>query len=183
MSSASQILDIAERRMREAGYNAVSFRDIAAEIGMKSASLHYHFPKKEDLGVALIKRYTERFRLELDKRVKTKTDPIENIHAFIEMYRYGVAEQNLVCLCAVLGAEASGLPAPITAKVREFFERNIDWLTAQYTAMKGESARSRAKATLSALEGAMIISLVNEDMSVFEASAQMVLNDVKNDYS
>ena len=53
MDSAKQILDIAERRMRQTGYNAVSYRDIAAEMGIKSASLHYHFPKKEDLGVAL----------------------------------------------------------------------------------------------------------------------------------
>ena len=53
MDSATQILDIAERRMRQTGYNAVSYRDIAAEMGIKSASLHYHFPKKADLGAAL----------------------------------------------------------------------------------------------------------------------------------
>jgi len=54
--TATRILDIAERQMRQHGYNAVSYRDIAAEMGIKSASLHYHFPKKADLGISLVKR-------------------------------------------------------------------------------------------------------------------------------
>jgi TetR/AcrR family transcriptional repressor of nem operon len=41
------------------GYNALSFREIAKDVGIKSASIHYYFPTKGDLGVALAKRYTD----------------------------------------------------------------------------------------------------------------------------
>lgn len=41
------------------GYNALSFRELAKEVGIKSAIVHYHFPTKGDLGAALARRYTE----------------------------------------------------------------------------------------------------------------------------
>ena len=75
MDSATQILDIAERRMRQAGYNAVSYRDIAAEMGIKSASLHYHFPKKVDLGTALVRRYASAFATALNTATEGMTNP------------------------------------------------------------------------------------------------------------
>ena len=56
-----EILDAAERAIRDRGYNAVSFRDLAAAVGVKSASVHHHFPTKADLGAAVARRYAERF--------------------------------------------------------------------------------------------------------------------------
>ena len=42
------IMDAAERRMRIGGFNGFSFREIAADVGVKSSSVHYHFPTKEN---------------------------------------------------------------------------------------------------------------------------------------
>lgn len=39
-------MDIAEAHIREVGYWGFSFRDLAANIGIKSASVHHHFPTK-----------------------------------------------------------------------------------------------------------------------------------------
>lgn len=175
MDSATQILEIAERRMRLAGYNAVSYRDIAAEMGIKSASLHYHFPKKEDLGVALVQRYSAAFNEGLGDKAAPETDPRKNITAFVACYRQALEAQGLVCLCAVLGAEASGLPASVTNEVKAFFETNIAWLSTQYKAMGFPNPTDQAKTTLSLLEGAMIISVVNDDISVFDAATKLVL--------
>lgn len=51
-----QILDIAARHFRTRGYAAVSMRDIASEAGMRSPSLYYHFPSKDDLVTAVMDR-------------------------------------------------------------------------------------------------------------------------------
>lgn len=174
MDSASQILDVAERRMRQAGYNAVSYRDIAAEIGVKSASLHYHFPKKEDLGVALVRRYADNIYARLAAQTAVLSTPQEKITALVDLYRYALEEQRLVCLCAVLGAEAPGLPHPVVSEVRTFFQTTIAWLAAHYADLKFKEPERQAKAALSALKGAMIISAVNDDKSVFDAAAQSV---------
>lgn len=61
MSKKEQLLDIAEGMIRLGGYNSVSFRTLAEMAGIKSASVHYHFPTKEDLGSALAERYTDKF--------------------------------------------------------------------------------------------------------------------------
>jgi len=162
MDSATKILEIAERRMRLAGYNAVSYRDIATEMGIKSASLHYHFPKKENMGVALVRRYSEAFQDHLIEKTGHETDPLQ--------------QQGLVCLCAVLGAEASGLPDSVAREVKAFFETNIAWLSMTYAAMHVKGPEDCAKTTLALLEGAMIVSAVNNDMSVFEAAANLLLS-------
>ena len=61
MSKAVEILDAAETMIQSQGYNGFSFREIADQVGIKSASVHYHFPTKADLGAAVARRYTDRF--------------------------------------------------------------------------------------------------------------------------
>lgn len=175
MSSAATILNIAELRMRQRGYNAVSYREIAGEIGIKSASLHYHFPKKADLGEALVKRYAEQFETALNRNTEHLSAPSDKLAAFIDIYRAALTEDKLVCLCAVLGAEAPGLPDNVSLEIRKFFELNISWLENIYTQMKGPKPKAQAQATLSALEGAMIVASVNKDPEIFEAVASRIL--------
>ncbi|MBC7984738.1 MAG: TetR/AcrR family transcriptional regulator [Candidatus Obscuribacterales bacterium] len=55
------ILKRAEGYLQAAGYASFSFRTIAADLGIKSASVHYHFKSKEDLGVAMLTTYRARF--------------------------------------------------------------------------------------------------------------------------
>ena len=175
MDSANQILDIAERRMRQTGYNAVSYRDIAAEMGIKSASLHYHFPKKEDLGTALTKRYTENFTRALEDIVSREANPQDRIKAFVDIYSSELKQRGLVCLCAVLGAETDGLPDRVSAEIKRFFDKNINWLRQQYEALGKDDPANQAKTALSLLSGAMILSASSGDNSIFDAAGDNIL--------
>jgi TetR/AcrR family transcriptional regulator, transcriptional repressor for nem operon len=56
-----RILDVAERLVQTRGFNSFSYADIATELRITTASLHYHFPSKAELGSALITRYEGRF--------------------------------------------------------------------------------------------------------------------------
>src|SRR5271170_7068139 len=64
--AARAILDVAEQLAQTRGYNGFSYADIAAELGVTKASLHYHFPSKAELGRALIVRYHGLFGAALD---------------------------------------------------------------------------------------------------------------------
>ena len=44
--TADRILDIAERLVQTRGFNRFSYADIAAELGITTASVHYHFPAR-----------------------------------------------------------------------------------------------------------------------------------------
>lgn len=174
MSNAEHILDAAETRMRCEGYNAVSFRDIASDVGIKSASLHYYFPKKADLGRALVSRYAENFHAALKQSTEELSDPKHIIEVFIGLHRQAIEQQGLICLCAVFGAEAKGLPDPVNAEVTAFFEKNIRWLTEIYEQANVPDPNVKAKAAIALLEGALMVVNVTGDMSVFEAAAKSV---------
>ncbi|WP_211198577.1 TetR/AcrR family transcriptional regulator [Ruegeria haliotis] len=164
--TATRILDVAERMARQGGYNAFSFRDIAKEIGIKSASIHYHFPTKEDLGEALVSRYTDRF-LDALGQVDGAT-PSELLARYVAVYRKALIEQELMCLCGMFGAEIAKLPAPVSKRTRAFFERNLDWLESVFKAGNSSDPRRRAGETIAWLEGAMILARSLNDMDLFD---------------
>ncbi len=172
MDSATQILDIAERMMRREGYNAISFRDIAGEMGIKSASLHYHFPKKVNLGEALVARYHKNFHDTLGARTSGLSDPSAKVQIFIDLHRSAIQDSGLICLCAVFGAEAKGLPETIGQGVKAFFNANIAWLSQMYRDANVPNPEQKAKASIAMLEGALIVASVSGDISVFEAAAK-----------
>ena len=58
MSMQMRILDVAEDLVRKRGYNAFSYSDIAQKVATSKAAIHHHFPKKADLGLELIERFT-----------------------------------------------------------------------------------------------------------------------------
>jgi AcrR family transcriptional regulator len=51
-----EILEIAERRLREEGYEALSVAAIARELGLAQNAIYWYFPTKDDLFVAALKR-------------------------------------------------------------------------------------------------------------------------------
>ena len=59
--TASRILNVAERLVQVRGFNGFSYADIAVELQITKAALHYHFASKADLGEALIARYADHF--------------------------------------------------------------------------------------------------------------------------
>jgi TetR/AcrR family transcriptional repressor of nem operon len=52
--TGAKVLDVAERLLQTRGYNGFSYADVAAELKITKASLHYHFACKAELGEALI---------------------------------------------------------------------------------------------------------------------------------
>ena len=162
----TQLLDCAEAQIRQRGYHAVSFRELADTLGIKSASVHYHFRQKEDLGLALVERYRQRFFENLQDTGPSQWP--EALAAFQAAYRDALTGTDRICLCGMLGAESGGLPDRLGQAVASFFQANIDWLV---TAMDdgGTDARTaRATAMVSALQGAMMISVATRDTGVFE---------------
>src|SRR6059058_3299963 len=94
----TQILDVAERLVQTRGFNDFSYADIAAELSVTTAALHYHFRSKAALGDALIERYSMRFFAELDRITAGTTDARERVEGYVNLYR-GVLAAGRMCLC------------------------------------------------------------------------------------
>lgn len=170
-----KILQVAEAMVREGGYNNFSFRDIAKAVGIKSSSVHYHFPTKADLGAALARSYADKFMEQLGDPKQLILDGQDPIGKYVEAFRKALLKDRRMCLCGLLGAEIDGLPSEVVKETRAFFERNIEWLIKAYQ-LKGfkKQARSKAVQTLSILEGAMMISKVLGNAEAFEQSTKLL---------
>jgi TetR/AcrR family transcriptional repressor of nem operon len=179
--TVTEILDTAERLVQVRGFNAFSYADIAATLGITKASLHYHFPSKADLGRALIERYSGRFGDALAEIDATGGDANAKLAAYAEIYA-AVLRDHRMCLCGMLAADYDTLPDPMRAAVVSFFDRNEAWLVAVLAQGEREgslrlqgSERDAAQAIVSGLEGAMLIARPYEDVSRFESAATRLL--------
>jgi TetR/AcrR family transcriptional repressor of nem operon len=115
---ATAILDAAEKRIRVGGFNGFSFREIAADVGIKSSSVHYHFYTKEELTAAVVRRYTEWASNFIDEALLVEPDPVK---AWTKAFR-GTIVAGTMCPCIVMGAASQDLPPSVAAEVRRFFE-------------------------------------------------------------
>src|SRR3954468_17072123 len=125
--TTGRILDVAERMLQVRGYNGFSYGDVAVELGITRAALHYHFPGKAELGQALIERYAMRFGAALAALDGTAPDAAAKLRGYADLY-LDVLSRGRMCLCGMLAAEYQTLPAPLQAAVAAFFERNSGWL-------------------------------------------------------
>ena len=179
--TAERILDIAERLVQTRGFNSFSYADIAAELGITKASLHYHFSSKEKLGQTLITRYADRFADALERIDEDIPDAPAKLEAYADLYA-GVLEGKRMCMCGILAAEYQTLPKPMRSAVIRFFDDNQRWLAdvlrqgqADKTLTFTGSADETAQSILSTLEGAMLVARPYGDLAKFRSTADQLL--------
>ncbi len=182
--TAEKTLDVAERLVQVRGFNGVSYADVAAELGITKAALHYHFASKAELGTALITRYTTRFEAALVDIDQHLADAPAKISAYAGLY-LDVVRQQRMCLCGMLAAEYQTLPAPMRDAVVRFFDVNETWLEEVLIAGKQAgtvhprgSARDAARVVISTLEGAMLVARLRDDPSRLEAAKDQLLAEL-----
>lgn len=182
--TADQILDVAERFVQTRGFNGFSYADIAAEIGLTKASLHYHFPAKADLGARLIERYHERFETLLQAIDRDAADSAEKVRCYAGIY-LDVFRNDRMCLCGMLAAEHATLPESMRRHVGRFFAANEAWLSRALADGRNEGSLSfagdpvsRAHLLVSALEGALLIARSHGDAVRLAQTIDRLLADI-----
>jgi TetR/AcrR family transcriptional regulator, transcriptional repressor for nem operon len=175
--TATRILDVAERLAQVRGFNGFSYADIAAELGITKAALHYHFASKADLGEALIDRYAARFGDALAAIDAAASAPPAKLRGYAELYADVLRNQRM-CLCGMLAAEYPTLPGAMRASVVSFFDDNETWLQQVLEEGRGDgslqfsgSTRDVARMIISCLEGAMLVTRPYGDIPRFQDAA------------
>jgi TetR/AcrR family transcriptional repressor of nem operon len=168
--NAIAIMDAAERRMRIGGFNGFSFREIAADVGVKSSSVHYHFPTKEALAAAVIRRYTEEVAEIIERGFATETDPIK---VWTRAFRGTMCSEDRICPCAVLGASSLDLPSEVAVEVKAFFTMCLDKM------IERGLLRDRASELLATITGAMVVANALDDVSYYDRATRALMRDAK----
>jgi TetR/AcrR family transcriptional regulator, transcriptional repressor for nem operon len=171
--------------MRRGGFHGFSFRDLAADVGIKSASVHYHFPTKADLGVSLMRIYQEQMLAAFGDAGDDRTLP-DKLGAVRDAYRRKLSKAG-ICLCGILAAEHAGLPEPVGDALKDYLVACRNWLISAFAGSRAGEPEKRALVFSSALQGGLLMSHAMGDPKLFnhvtdEAIKAQVQSSVKGKY-
>lgn len=177
-----RLVGAARGLIQKRGYNGFSYRDVAAEVGIRSASIHYHFPTKADLGAAVAAGYTERFMERLASAEEETADVYRLLSFYASLFREVLADDGRMCLCGILGAEVASLPASVAAEAKRFFAVNLEWLARQFSrrieigdSVPADPPETEAVLFMATLEGAMVLAKGIDDPTVFDRVSEAAL--------
>ncbi len=173
-STQDQILDIAESMLQSRGFNSFSYRDIAETVGIKKASIHYYFPSKADLGVALVRRTNERFQHWADSSKVQQMSPTAQLDAYFENFQKILNSHSKICVNGMLGAEYNSLPEAVRQELKSLYRQQHQWICGLLTRGRNAgvfhengSIESQAVWIGSAIQGGLQIARTNENTKIF----------------
>lgn len=177
MNTKEKLLDTAEALARQRGFDGFSYADLEDAVGIRKASIHYHYPTKGDLSRALLDRYHHVFLDRLHQITETHSTAGARLLAFIDLYRQALENGRSMCLCVALSVTQTALPGGSLAALDRFHRDVTAWLETVFRLAQHDGAitgvtnpRGEASAALAQVEGAQVVGRATGDMSRFEAA-------------
>jgi TetR/AcrR family transcriptional repressor of nem operon len=169
-----EVMTAARLMVQARGYNALSFRDLAEAVGVKSSSIHYYFPTKGDLGAALAREYTDEFLAYLNGLLEQSLDWRTCVARYADVFRDTLLRENRMCMAGILSAERPDLAPEVRVEVERFTASIVDWLARVLAIgkpkMESAAVKAWALAVFSAVEGAQLVARGCDDVTVFDTT-------------
>ena len=125
--TAHKILDAAQVMVMTEGFNAFSYKDLQNEVGVKTSSIHYYFPTKQDLAAALVERHNENLWKKFEKIEADAQRGLDKIKALGDLF-ISIAAQGKFCLCGMLTSDLLSMSPEGTKALKDFFHDTERWL-------------------------------------------------------
>lgn len=172
--------EVAITAVQHGGLKSLSFRTLADEVGIKSSSVHYHFPEKSHLAKALIERYSEEFFRNLKEIEIKKWGLRRKLKAFIDIFET-VADQDKLCLCGMMASEVEQLNEENRQLLNNYFVNTENWLFKLFNENQSEvksdlGSRTLARSVLAGLEGALLLDRVVGDKQRLKAQRDLIMS-------
>ena len=176
----TEILDLAENLLLDRGFNGFSYADISSVLRIKNAAVHYYFPSKSDLGIAIIQRAKERFAGWTRGERMAGRSAAEKLEAFFRLYLRFLEAGQQVCLGGALETDFKTLPAEMQIETQKFASSFLVWMEEvleegrekRLFSFPGE-AKDQAIVILSSLQGALQMTRATGPSCLHLAMAQI----------
>ncbi|WP_020206654.1 MULTISPECIES: TetR/AcrR family transcriptional regulator [Cupriavidus] len=162
LSVREQLLEHTLVLVRQRGFNGFSYRDLAERVGVKTSSIHYYFPTKEDLVQAAVTEYSARI-CDHVRHIDTGLPPEDQAREFLQPW-LDSAGGDRICLVGMLSTEALLLPEPVHRVLKEFYRVNETWLTRLLESVQAAqhkpaalAPQTMAQAVLGALQNGLVV--------------------------
>ena len=182
---ATRILDVAQQLIQTRGYNAFSYADIASQVGIRTATIHYYFPTKGDLGREVVARYRSNMLAGLARLDQSTISYAEKLKGYIEVCRQIIDNGTRLCLCVMLMADFETLPDDMRREVEAFDADNVAWLTHVLSAGREAGlfrfagpANVEAQFIFATVEGAELVARGTRNIARFDIATQQLLEEL-----
>lgn len=184
IDTKTKLLNCAQDLIQKVGVNAMSYNDLSKIVGIKKASIHYHFPKKDDLINELLCSFRDSFS-NMYKQIANSDESAENkLKDLVQIFERGVKE-NKICIVAILSAEHGSL-SENTHNTLEHAKEDTVKIFEQIFLQglnNGEFAPindvyAAAYSFLSFLMGGQLISRCSNDSEKFINAASVYINSI-----
>ncbi|MGO4332273.1 TetR/AcrR family transcriptional regulator [Cupriavidus sp. 2TAF22] len=182
-SVREQLLEHTLVLVGQRGFNGFSYRDLAERVGVKTSSIHYHFPSKEDLVEAAVTEYSARV-CERVRHIDAALPPEAQAREFLKPWLDSAGGDG-ICLVGMLSTEALMLPEPVHRVLKEYYRVNESWLTRLFESVYATqqtaaaiSAQSMAQAVLGALQSGLVVARLFGAPQRIEAAADLLTASV-----
>lgn len=174
-TTSDAILASARGFIVSGGYNAFSYADISAVVGIRKASIHHHFPTKADLVRVLMTRYREAAEQGLAGLSANVPDSLQALQLFAGNWEKCISDASIpFCVCALLASELPVLPPEVALEVRAYFRSLSSWLAGviETGAKNGlliieSEAAVEAEVFMATVHGAMLSARAQSDPALF----------------
>lgn len=129
VDTKSQIVNSALQLFQTRGFNGFSYQDISKPLGIKNAAIHYHFPTKADLGVAIIDYFRDVLHKFSDQFMQEGGDAVSQLEGYLNYTRNFHTECAKVCPIVMAAADYEVLPDEVRAQAKLLTEETLAWLT------------------------------------------------------
>jgi TetR/AcrR family transcriptional repressor of nem operon len=184
IDTKKQILDTAENLLLDRGYNGFSYKDIADALSIRNASIHYHFPQKMDLGVAIICRARKRFMKWAELMTDKNINYSKKLSEFFLIFKKYVDCDQQVCLGGALETDFKTLPEEMQKETLIFISSIRQWLESLLADGRSKkefsfsgTAKDQSLLIMSSLQGAIQIVRVTSP-SCFDAVVKQIKHQV-----
>lgn len=159
-----QVLDHAITLMMLRGFNGFSYKDLSQLVGVKTSSIHYYFPAKDDLVLEAVAQYSKEV-LAAVYAIDTALTAKAQLRKYTGLFGRTLGDGDQICLCGMLAADIASLPSAVRLAIQAFFEANERWLAQLLTrgAADGTLAapgkpEASAKTLYAAYQGSLLAS-------------------------
>jgi TetR/AcrR family transcriptional repressor of nem operon len=185
----TRLLDAAQSLVQTRGFNGFSYRDLSGVVGIRTASIHYHFPTKSDLAVALVRRYQDQLIGFLGGLSESSKSLSDKLGAVAEFFENTLFDHKKVCVCGALAGEFPSLPAEVQDAVRRLIADCESGLLGfmEEGRQRGELATDVAPAQLArlwyaGLQGALLIARASHPAALRETVNALQVLTIRKEF-
>lgn len=169
----NRILAAAEELLLSRGFQGFSYHHISERLGIRNAAVHYYFPTKNDLGLALVERNRDFFRWWAEQLQEQSLRPACCVDRLFLLYRRNL-ESSRVCPLGVIGVELPGVSEAMHTAAQTLLDEVTSWLAGVLERGRQEAVfsfhgdpRVRALAIVAMLQGCLQVARLR-DVDIFE---------------